>query len=321
MVESDYAVISPVWAWNVRKELELPGKVRIEQLPESEKPKFKDWNECLSGRQITDLSRTAFWFRYDFRDESIKQTELQSNAKELVRNAVLAYQVARPVGTDAEGSFVVLCKKKDESLVIESVDVYRRLEPTRWGRMIVPEPIDVTAFTAIAVGVQEAFQKKIVRLQNPLYLLELGEEANNPHVRILLWVTALDALVMAGNPKAFERRMHNLLGRKTFVFPAMVYLPQPKYTLGDVVCDLYELRSEIAHGRKIRDGFRKEVGFQDVDGNQIDGYEHSYLRRQILEEAALFLLCLALRTVFTNNLTDVVADAGRWREHLERSDP
>ena len=112
--------------------------------------------------------------------------------------------------------------------------------------------------------------------------------------------------------------MYNLLGRQTFVFPAMVSLPQPKYTLGDVVCDLYELRSEIAHGRKIREGFRKEVGFEDVDGNLIDGYERSYQRRQILEETALFLLCLALRTVLTNNLTDVVADEGRWREHLER---
>jgi hypothetical protein len=303
-----------------RSLLELPGKVRIEQIPESEKPKFKDWNECLSGRQITDLSRTAFWFRHDFRGESIKQTELQSNAKELVRNTVLAYQVARPVGTDDGGSFVLLCRK-NKSLVIESVDTHRPLKTTRWGRMIVSEPIDVNAFTAVTAGVQEAFQKKIVRLQNPLYLLELGEEANNLHVRVLLWVTALDALVMAGNLKTFERRMCNLLGRQTFVFPAMVSLPQPQYTLGDVVCDLYELRSEIAHGGRIRERFRKAVGFEDAQGNLIDGYERNYQRRQILEEAALFLLCLAQRTVFTNNLTDVVADEGRWRKHLVGSCP
>jgi len=321
MVESDYAVISPVWAWNARKELELPGKVRIKHFPESEKPKFKDWNEYLSGRQITDLSRTAFWFRYDLQDEPLKRNELKSKAMELVRNAVLAYQVARPVGTGDTGSFVILCEKKQDSLVLDSIDNYRRLETTRWGRMIVPEPIDFSAFSAVAAGVQEAFAKRVVRLQNPLYLLELGEEADNPHIRVLLWVAGLDALLMAGNRETFERRLFNFLRRQTFVFPAMVCLPQPKYTLGDVVCDLYELRSEIAHGREIRKAFLEEVGFEDVDGNLIDGYERSYQRRQILEEAALFLLCLALRTVFTNNLTDVVADAGRWREHLERSGP
>ena len=318
---TEYAVISPVWAWKPRKELELPGKVRIEQIPESEKPKFKEWNQCLSGWQIKALAESDFWFRYDFQDELLKRSVSKNAAMELARNAVLAYQVVHPVGTDDFGSFVILCEKRPHALVIDSVSNNRRLETTRWGRMIGLEPVDANALRVVVAGVQEAFAKKVVRLQNPLYLLELGEEANNPHMRILLWVVGLDALLMACNGKTFERRLCNFLGRKTCVFPAIGGLPQPKYTLGDVVCDLYVLRSDIAHGKKIHKRFREKVCFQDVDGNLIDGYEGSYQHGEILEEAALFLLCLALRSVFTNNLIDIVADDLRWRDHLESLTP
>lgn len=299
----------------------LPGNVRIAGIADPEKPKFNEWNEFLSGRQITALSETPHWFRYDFQDEPLKGTELKQKAMELVRNAALAYQVARPVGTDDTGPLLILCEKKGDGLVLDSVVHNRALETTRWGRMMASEPIDCNTFSTVVEGIQEAFAKKVVRLQNPLYFLELGEEGNNPHIRTLLWVTGLDALLMAGTRQVFERRLFNLLGRQTFVFPATGYLPQPKYTLGDVACDLYQLRSLIAHGREIGKAFRAQVGFQDVDGNLIDGYERSYQYRQILEEAALFLLCLALRTILTNKLVGVVADTGHWRDCLGNSNP
>jgi hypothetical protein len=78
------------------------------------------------------------------------------------------------------------------------------------------------------------------------------------------------------------------------------------------------LRNTIAHGGTIHKRFRDELGFKDVGGNLIDGYNHTYQRRQILEEAALFLLCSALRRVFVNNLTGIVADTKGWRDHLEK---
>ncbi len=319
MVTSEYAVISPVWAWNARRELALPGNIRIAEISESEKPRFEEWKEALSGRQIGTLSKTGFWFRYDFEDEPFRITEGQRRAIELVQNAVLAYQVARPVGTDEAGSFVILCERTHDVLVPVSLNHYRALVTTQWGSYQVLEPVDLKVLPVVVAGVQDAFSKKIVRLQNPLNLLELGEQADNVHIRILLWVTALDALLMAGNPKKFERRLYNLLGAQPFVFPGSASLPQPRYTLCDVAGDLYELRSEIAHGKKIPKKFREEIGFEDVERNLVDGYERSYRRRQILEEAALFLLCSALRTVFTNGLTETVADAARWRDYLEKS--
>jgi hypothetical protein len=318
MFRSEYAVISPVPSWNARKDLQLSDRIRIERIPEAERPKFEAWNEFLSLSQIRDLSRKSFWFRYDFQAEPLKGTESKFAATELLRNVLIAYQVARPVGTGETATLVIPCEKTKNGLVIDTIHNYRRLETTLWGRMIASEPVDFGAISAVSTGVQEAVARRVVRLQNPLYLLEMGQQADNPHIRVLLWVAGLDALLMARNAKVFERRLFNFLGRQTFVFPAVADLAQPQYTLGDVVLDLYELRNTIAHGGTIHKRFRDELGFKDVGGNLIDGYNHTYQRRQILEEAALFLLCSALRRVFVNNLTGIVADTKGWRDHLEK---
>ena len=69
---------------------------------------------------------------------------------------------------------------------------------------------------------------------------------------------------MAGSKNVFVRRLFNLLGRQTFVFPAVADLAQPQYTLGDVVLDLFELRNAIAHGGTIHKRFRDEIGYKDM---------------------------------------------------------
>lgn len=205
MNPTDYSVISPVWGWHAEQNLMLPFKVRVEQILDSERPVFRDWSEALSGRQIRELSAANFWFRYDFRDESLGDMQAHTRAMELVRNTALAYQVMCPVGSYPDGSFVCLCERKEGRLLVSSFTHNRRLETTQWGRMLFPHFINLAEFSVVAKGVQEAFAKRVVRLQNPLYFLELGLEANNPHIRTVLCVTGLDALLMAGGKSVFER--------------------------------------------------------------------------------------------------------------------
>ncbi len=220
-------MISPVRSWNARKDLPLSGGIRIERIPEAERPKFEDWNEFLSRSQIRDLSEKPFWFRYDFHDEPVKGTKSKSAAMELLRNVPIAYQVARPVGTGETASLIVLCEKTQNRLVIDSIHNYRPLETTRWGSMIASEPVDFNVISAVTAGVQDAIASRVVRLQNPLYLLEMGQQADNLHIRVLLWVAGLDALLMGGSKNVFGRRLFNLLGRQTFVFPAVADLDNP----------------------------------------------------------------------------------------------
>ena len=321
LARRQYAAISPIWAWNAG-DLTLSGNLRITDIPESEKPKFSGWHEALTGREIKALSDSPSWFRYDFQEEPLTTSEVRMEAMESVRNAMLAYQLSRPVGTGDTDVFVILCETQPHSLVIGSFGRFQALTTTMWGRTLIPEPVDVSALAIAVAGVQQAFAKKITRLQNPLYLLELGEQATNLHIRLLLWVAALDMLLMAGGKsELFDQRLCNLLGRTTRVFPPARWIAQPRYILDDVAHDLYELRNLIAHGSAISERFRREVGFEDMEGRLIDGYSSAYQYRQVLEESALFLLCSALGTIFTQGLTDAVADPKRWRAHLDRKTP
>ncbi|MEJ2006899.1 MAG: hypothetical protein P8Z30_01890 [Acidobacteriota bacterium] len=317
MNTTEYAVISPVWGWHLHEEMLLPGNVRIEMIGELDKISIKGWSEALNGEQIRALSNADFWFRYDFKSSG--EPEAERNAKELVRNTILACQVVFPTGSHDSGSFLCVCEKHRETLVICSFSLNRRLQTASWALTPFP-PIDKQELVTVVEGVQEAFRKEVARLVNPLCLLELGEEANNSHMRLLQWVTGLDALLIAEGRYDFERNLSNLLGRRTYVFPPIDGV-QPKYQVGDVALDLYKLRDKIAHGLAIPKEFREITGFEDVGGKLIDGMYRYCQYRHVLEEAALFLLCSALKTVFTRNLTEVVADLSTWREYLMSPQP
>jgi hypothetical protein len=156
--------------------------------------------------------------------------------------------------------------------------------------------------------VADVFLRSVVRLQNPVLLLEHGLQSTNLHIRVLLWATGIDALLMAIKANDFCDCLVNLLGADTFVFPPdRFFNRQPRYTVGDVVKDLFELRSEIAHGKTIGKKFRESTGLQNVDGRSVASPADKFQYRQVLEECAAFLLCAALRKVLTSNLLTTLA--------------
>ena len=42
----------------------------------------------------------------------------------------------------------------------------------------------------VAAAIERAYEEKIVRIQTPIALLEMGMQANNFHVAFLLWAIA-----------------------------------------------------------------------------------------------------------------------------------
>jgi hypothetical protein len=122
---------------------------------------------------------------------------------------------------------------------------------------------------------------------------------------------------MAGGKSKFAKRLTTFLGNETFVFPALETFGQPKYRVGEVAEDLYELRNAIAHGGEIPLKFRKGTGFLDCAENLLEGYESGYQYGCVLLESALFLLCAALRKVFVRKLIQTVAERRAWGSYLE----
>ena len=107
-------------------------------------------------------------------------------------------------------------------------------------------------FDRVFHGIRRAFNERIVRLQNPIALLEHGLQVGHPYLSTLMWVMGLDMLFMAGEKIPFVERVMGFLGRNTQVFPAVLYSNrQPRLTIGDIVDDVYELRNLVAHGREI----------------------------------------------------------------------
>jgi hypothetical protein len=309
-----FVILTPLKNWTGEECTIKPG-LRIRRLNDADMPDFDSWAHFLSGREIDELKRQSFWLCHDYEDSLTEDGSTGEAACEAVDRTLSAIQVLAPIGGE---NILLVSKISKAGWVLESGLHRQRLSETVWGRLS-GLPVSFTSDLPIVLErIQDVFRRQIVRLQNPVLLLEHGLQATNLHIRILLWTTGLDALIMANKRSEFCERIFNLLGENTRIFPQDDILNrQPKYTVGDVADDLYELRSEIAHGREISRRFREKTGFLTENGHSVEGIFQDYQYRQVLHECAVFLLCQALRKIFLLNLADVVASERKWRERLQ----
>jgi hypothetical protein len=268
----------------------------------------------LSDHEIKTMKHSPAWLCCEFRDEAASGTKRQQRAVELVRNTQLAIQIVTNAGLWE--STIIVCEERGTRLDVIQIAQKPRMETTIWARMLGVYHSSLSELQCVVRGVNAAFNGSVTRLINPLYLLELGLESTNPHLLIFLWVTALDALLMAGNPENFKERLYNFLDGDSFVFQSLDEFGQPRYLVSDVAQDLYELRSIVAHGREIPKKFTQACGFKDSDGQIILGYEQSYQYREVLQECAFSLLVRALRAVFIEDRTPIVRKTDFWRSRL-----
>ena len=238
-------------------------------------------------------------------EETYRRTQLAMMALQIIcpsggKNLFLTLDV-RPGGYDTVGS-----RHRAE------------MHTTPHGRITSVEQTGLRNFSNIYGGLLRAFSEKIVRLQNPVLLLEHGLQATNIYIRTLLWATGLDMLFMAGgDDRKFSTRVSNFLGPETLVFkPDSIMHRQPKYTVQEVVPKVYALRNLIAHGSEIpKSPWRDECGFVDGHGRPINLGPFYYA--QLIEQSALFLLCAALRQIFADQLVNEVRTVSAWRKRLK----
>ncbi len=314
--EQPYILAAPLRRWEAGEGPIAEG-LTVKPLDLGTLRDLRSLKRFLSQHDLDALESADHWLCYEFLGPWPIDPRTKEPAQARFDAAQYAVQLLAPIGRPG---LVLIPRLVRGEGMIESVGRRLPLNETVWGRvMSVPQNIRYD-LPAIIERIEDAFRRHVIRIQNPIYFLEHGLQATNPHIRVLLWTTGLDALLMAGNAEAFADRLHNLLDADTLIFPPGKFTSsQPTYKVGDVSRDLYQLRSDIAHGREIRMKFREQTGFKAVDGGDIPGNLPVTQYRQVLEECAVFLLAAALRKVLTLNLFDVTASESRWRQRLRTS--
>ena len=121
---------------------------------------------------------------------------------------------------------------------------------------------------------------------------------------------------MAANPKKFKERLINILGEQTFVLPKTDPGGQPKYRVGEIAEEVYELRSKIAHGSLMPKKFLEQVMLKNVNDKIIESYAPPTQYLHIVRECALFLLIGVLKKIFLEGCAKVANSTGLWRSKL-----
>jgi hypothetical protein len=147
---------------------------------------------------------------------------------------------------------------------------------------------------------------------NPLVLLEHGLQIDHVYLSTLMWVMGLDMLFMACNRNEFGKRIKRFLGATTEVFPPVSSNFPFCLTVEELVDDLYDIRSEIAHGRAIPERFRKPFR-SELDNDFSVSFYAGVSYSEFLRQAALRILTLSLEKIFLNNLVADVASDKKWR--------
>jgi hypothetical protein len=308
-----FLLLSPLPNWQGSEQKVTEG-MAVRRLDPIERQAVEASESLLDHHQIGEAPRDAYWLCYDFENchppDNIRYRRRQEAAFKLMLHTMYAVQILAPIGAP---NLFLLYGKTDDGLKLESSQRRQVFLETVWGRAC---PIPSSFGDEVPVlleRVRHAFQKPVLRLQIPVWLLEQGMGAPDRHIRILLWATGLDGITRSGSTAAFAERLCELLGAESRIFPADGAGRQPRYRVADVVEDLYQLRNEMAHGLPFHEKFRKTRGFLADDGRPIAADFANYRYDHVLEECAIFLLSRALKEVLLRNcLFDV--QTKRWRE-------
>jgi hypothetical protein len=117
---------------------------------------------------------------------------------------------------------------------------------TPWGRIAGYENVSLEEMRRVVRGVHAIVRFRVPRIINSLNFLELGFGAQNQYISTFLWVSGIESILMAGTVRNFRERLNNVLGEKTFVLPKVDPGGQPKYRVGEMAEEVYELRSDVA---------------------------------------------------------------------------
>jgi len=268
--------------------------------------------DYISKHDREELQETRYWLcaTRDVESANTESDELYDAA----RQAMYALQIIFPSG--CKNVYLKFHKRRD------GYDNLGSCHPTNMktsllGRIISAEDLTLARdFDAVYAGVRSAFGEGIVRIQNPILLLEHAMQTGNVPLCALMCVMGLDMLFMGGQKIPFVERIGGFLGLESYVFPLIQDLDeQPSVCVKDVLADLYELRNKLAHGLEIPEQpYRQRYDLVSIRGNVINAGPYSYI--DLMFESGLFLLTTALRKIFVERLFGDVREKDKWKTKM-----
>ena len=268
----------------------------------------------ISDRDREHLKNTRYWLCAAKEYEHV-YGDVGDELYHAAHHAALALQIICPTGAKH-----IFLKFQQTSEGWDNIGSFqpKELHSTFLGRITHLENQGLAQhFDAVYAGIHRAFAVKLVRLQNPVLLLEHGMQIGNVNLGSLMFVMALDMLFMAGEISPFMQRVGGFLGLNSFIFPPDYLMNcQPKTTVREVLKDLYDLRNLIAHGQEIpKQPYREKYDLISIEGHRINHDDYYYA--QLMLESGLFMLTTALRKIFTEGLFEDVFAQERWRHRMK----
>lgn len=304
MAELVDAAFFPLASWRSGGPLEIEDGVEVRQLRNGEMPDL--WTYALNGQQIETIRQSAWWLHARRPDSELLEVQ------NLVEDVLIATEILLPF--DLMNRVVFWNRPAGWAYTVTALADWRSTPLLRQTAWDCAKKIDACAVGNFARQVLAGVRAGGVRLRNTILLLQHGLEARNLHMRILFWTMALDCLLMASNGRVFGERLAGLLGRQARVFGLA---EAPAARVGTVAKDLYELRSEIAHGQAISAKFQKCVGKRYRKASKRLEWPAGYQYRHLLEEVALSLVLKSLKLVFIRDYAHIIANPREWRKFLE----
>jgi len=275
---------------------------------------FSSARKLMSDDERDELSKSRFWLVVS-KEVDVWHLHHDQDLYEKARRSMYALQIICPSG--GPNVYMKFLQTPDGFDNIGSMHP-AKMQSTLIGRMAILEEQGLEEdFERVYEGVTRAFDEKIVRLENPILLLEHGLQTGNVYLSMLMWVMGLDMLFMAGEKVPFVERAAGFLGPDTPVFTHLPFNNRDSLlTIRDVLEDVYELRNIVAHGREIpAKRFREKFDIVDTNGSRINSTDYYY--SQVMMESALFLLVKSLRQVMVERLVDVIKDESNWKQQLK----
>ena len=266
-------------------------------------------SEWFSERDKREIAGHQYWLGIN----CDSRTLLPKNRYERLARGLYATQILCP--SQISNVYLTLVRTAD-GFVVDHFNRYSPMKSTHVGYLSATRHF-AEEFNLVFAGIEKAFANRVVRLQNPILLLEHGLQIDNPPLRILFFSMAMDMLYMAGGIVRFVERINRFLDADSYIFPGTESLNlQPAITVGEIVEDLYKLRNIVAHGQEILEvPYRRRKDILATDGSCLNNtYELCYV--DVLAECSLFLLQRSLFKIFTEGLGDQVAQEKAWRKIL-----
>jgi hypothetical protein len=304
-----------------RLPFDITDNVRIEAVQERFRKDAFDHARRMLGDEIVESLRRvryALVHRYDPQpiidpatNQIIGEQIRNQDSQQVVQEVAACLRLIRPMRQHAlpmRGSI-----REDGTFDVTGFDVptLHLIEVPEVQKLFAVRNRDADNLRRFAPSFVRAIRGEFWKFRMAVQFHDLGHfQPLDWKARYLLWCSAIESIYTSHHWEhqgslVATSRIRWFLGARTSIYaPGDIsnLLQDPHITVGAIVDDLYEMRNYPAHGDRIPDRFFREVlryGF--------NGQVH---KREVLFEAASFIIRTSLLKILRDNLLHHFADAG-----------